>query len=114
MKVSELIVPLLDYWVMKAAGENPGALKWLVGQENCHYSTDWSLAGPIIERENISLIQEIGMRPHWTYWTAAQVHETGEHWSEHNMQTGPTPLIAAMRCFVASKFGDEVPDEVKP
>lgn len=27
---------------------------------------------------------------------------------------GPTPLIAAMRCFVASKLGDEVevPDEL--
>ena len=29
---------------------------------------------------------------------------------EHN-QFGETPLIAAMRCYVASKFGDEVPDE---
>jgi hypothetical protein len=34
-------------------------------------------------------------------------------------QYGPTPLIAAMRCYVASKFGDdlvlfkvEVPDEL--
>ena len=24
------------------------------------------------------------------------------------MQNGPTPLIAAMRCYVASKLGDEV------
>jgi hypothetical protein len=24
------------------------------------------------------------------------------------MQHGPTPLIAAMRCYVASKLGDEV------
>jgi len=23
-------------------------------------------------------------------------------------ESGPTPLIAAMRCYVASKFGDEV------
>ena len=31
-------------------------------------------------------------------------------WQEH----GPTPLIAAMRCYVASKLGDEVdvPDEL--
>jgi hypothetical protein len=30
------------------------------------------------------------------------------------MQNGPTPLIAAMRCYVASKFGDEVetPEEL--
>jgi hypothetical protein len=28
---------------------------------------------------------------------------------------GPTPLIAAMRCYVASKMGDEIelPEEVK-
>jgi hypothetical protein len=26
--------------------------------------------------------------------------------------TGTTPLIAAMRALVASKFGDEVPDEI--
>ena len=31
------------------------------------------------------------------------------------MQFGPTPLIAAMRCYVASKLGDEVevPEELK-
>jgi len=30
-------------------------------------------------------------------------------------QDGPTPLIAAMRCYVASKLGEEVdvPEELK-
>jgi hypothetical protein len=35
---------------------------------------------------------------------------------KHNIQTdGPTPLIAAMRCYVASKLGDEIdiPEELK-
>jgi hypothetical protein len=32
----------------------------------------------------------------------------------HNRQHGPTPLIAAMRCYVASKLGDavEIPEEL--
>jgi hypothetical protein len=66
------------------------------------YSTDWSLAGPIIERERIRLDPR-GL------WCAA--HDTHE-WTE---STGPTPLIAAMRCYVASKLGDEVeiPEELK-
>jgi hypothetical protein len=36
-----------------------------------------------------------------------------ENW-DANVQYGPTPLIAAMRCYVASKLGDEVevPDEL--
>jgi hypothetical protein len=30
------------------------------------------------------------------------------------MQNGPTPLVAAMRCYVASKLGDtvEIPDDL--
>lgn len=76
-------------------------------------SEDWSLAGPIIERE------EIGTR-------ANRPCSTGREWEASPSITakgaggrwgyGPTPLIAAMRCFVASKLGDEVevPDELVP
>ena len=39
-----------------------------------------------------------------TIWSAF-VWRNGDN-SGH--MTGPTPLIAAMRCFVASKLGDEV------
>lgn len=63
---------------------------------------DWAQGGPIIEREGMS----IGMVNE--YWQA--------HLSEfHLFVEGPTPLIAAMRCFVASKLGDEVeiPEELK-
>jgi hypothetical protein len=36
-----------------------------------------------------------------------------EDWPRHYF-VGPTPLIAAMRCYVASKLGDEVevPEEL--
>jgi hypothetical protein len=66
-------------------------------------STDWALAGPIIEREKIVL--DI-----WgDEWLATRIE--GSAISE---AIGPTPLIAAMRCYVASKLGDEVevPDEL--
>ena len=59
-------------------------------------STNWSQGGPIIEREGIELLCEtLGFR-----WVA--MPQKGPEWR------GPTPLIAAMRCYVASKLGDEV------
>ena len=88
------------------------ALDWAVAQIEFNgeyrpislpdYSTDWSQGGPIIEREKIRLDPRKGQ------WEATI-------WNEANMQNpsyGPTPLIAAVRCFVASKLGDEV--EVPP
>lgn len=64
-------------------------------------STDWSQAGPLIEREKIE-----------TYYQPALDGWVARH--EENLRYGPTPLIAAMRCFVASKLGDtiEIPNEL--
>jgi hypothetical protein len=61
---------------------------------------NWMQAGKIIERERICLIDQGG-----DYWQAVC------GWKE---VFGDTPLIAAMRCYVASKLGDEVevPDEL--
>jgi len=58
-------------------------------------STDWAQGGPIIEREKIELFH-YGASDTWE----GQIIE--------HVQYGPTPLIAAMRCYVASKLGDEV------
>lgn len=70
-------------------------------------STNWSQGGPIIEREVLDLAYEYGGREGWSAW------RNDESVSE-SVQSGPTPLIAAMRCFVASKLGDEVdvPEEL--
>ena len=59
------------------------------------YSTDWALAGPIIEREKIAI--------DWDHdcWNASTDDLPAYYSAE-------TPLIAAMRCYVASKLGDEV------
>ena len=81
--------------VVNGAGPYVGSL--------CHRgfspSTDGAQGGPIIEREKIGVHYE----PMKTEWTAM-----------NGWAYGPTPLIAAMRCFVASKLGEEVdvPEEL--
>jgi len=66
------------------------------------YSSDWSFGGPIIEREKISVEYN---RAEFTWlWTAYKLGDP----HEENPKGGPTPLIAAMRCYVASVLGDEV------
>jgi hypothetical protein len=64
---------------------------------------NWSQGGPIIEREFIN-----------TTYAGAGMWVSSMGQRNDPPRTGPTPLIAAMRCFVASKLGDEVdvPQEV--
>lgn len=67
-------------------------------------SSAWEQAGPIIEREQISMIIDSG-------FTEAFVNlntNHGELAERDASASGPTPLIAAMRAFVAHKLGDEV------
>jgi hypothetical protein len=63
------------------------------------YSTDWAQGGPIIEREGITILSTESHE-----WCAT----IGELYYEDDNPRSPTPLIAAMRCYVASKLGDEV------
>jgi hypothetical protein len=67
-------------------------------------STSWQEGGPIIEREAIELVPD-GKGS----WSAAI--RGGD---EDDVAHGPTPLIAAMRCYVTSRLGDEVdiPEEL--
>ena len=73
-------------------------------------STDWAHAGPIIERERITLRTNACVPGHW----AAYIDFGSSSTAVKARQSGPTPLIAAMRCYVASMFGDEVeiPEEL--
>lgn len=72
-------------------------------------SSLWDHGGPIIERERIVVTPSgpIGwgaFRP-----TGIEVSATFVLYSGLGVvSAGPTPLIAAMRAYVASKFGDEV------
>lgn len=63
------------------------------------YSTDWAQGGPIIDREKIN----IEFDPFVPQWFAS--YETGE---VIRGCSGLTPLIAAMRCYVVNKLGNEV------
>jgi len=65
-------------------------------------STDWSQGGPIIEREGIDLYTENGER--FADFGHPARHD-GVQWTHTR---GPTMLIAAMRAYVASKFGETV------
>jgi len=68
----------------------------------------WAQGGPIIERERISLT------PRDWGWDALYHDRLFEEDGSDHLMTGTSPLIAACRCFVASKLGDEVdvPDEL--
>ena len=123
MKVSELTGAALDWAVAKCEGLliiDGGNLQVFKGQLKVHPaklgtvyapSTDWAQGGPIIGREKISL------RP--DYWEnggcKAFIDRGGSAKNIIAPMHGPTPLIAAMRCYVASKLGDdiEVPLELK-
>lgn len=91
IKTSELSGAALDWAVAKCEGHGIGALDdpWFAP------STNWSHGGPIIERE------KMGVFPTHGGWASG-------------FQSGPTPLIAAMRRYVASQLGDEVdvPEEL--
>ena len=106
IKTSELTGAALDWAVAEAEYKtNPPSKGWVLeyhktGQQTWPYSTVWEWGGPIIEREEIEM--NIGSPDKW-------VASMG---GEREIETGPTPLIAAMRCFVASRLGDavEVPE----
>ena len=103
MKTSELTGAALDWAVAKCEGNLPEGYSF-DPYVHC-YSTSWAQGGPIIEREKISLWSRGNEWAAESFTPNEQGHE----------ETGETPLIAAMRCYVASKLGDEVqlPEGVK-
>jgi hypothetical protein len=115
LKTSELTDIALDWAVTKcmhsAAANDARFLeifKHQRGTKQAHcYSISWAEGGPIIEREVIILIH-----PKYDCWTAHKYDDRIE--DESYTLDGPTPLVAAMRCYVASQLGDEidVPEEL--
>ena len=126
MKTAELTGAAIDWAVAKCEGHTPRYQRHFVTLDAPRYcadwdtaeeyspSTDWSQGGPIIEREEICIKRQLPCSAgyEWNAWI----------WTKHIAKggssaggSGPTPLIAAMRCYVASKLGDEVdvPEELK-
>lgn len=67
-------------------------------------STKWEFAWPIIEREKLSIVAYDG--PPWgCHYGVSHYIDTDVYEADG---TGKTPLIAAMRAYVARTFGDEV------
>ena len=138
IKTSELIDEKLDWAVSYALGHNPlkdfhsHGMTWRGWWETAayidtkpneyrripRYSINWAQGGPIIEREKIDVFTSY----EGSYIEGADAGSTG--WaSRRNTKggpinpkryLGPTPLIAAMRCYVTSELGDEVeiPEEL--
>ncbi len=112
MKTSELKDLALDWAVAKCEGPNSVAACYydeddlpMCRDEAPHMewrpSTDWAQGGPIIEREH-------------TEFDFNEDTQTFHAYDGVQSGTGPTHLIAAMRCYVASKLGDtvDVPEEL--
>jgi hypothetical protein len=128
MKTSELTGAALDWAVAKAEGKTPKIqctsfrdafiyrvyLGWSyehsISGSIVEYrpSKDWAEGGPIIEREGIELqcntsaLQAAAYKNANPDWFACLKFKRADHWH------GTTPLIAAMRCYVASKLGDDI------
>jgi hypothetical protein len=113
MKTNELTRTALNWAVAKCEGHDvfikhaPVQVMYTPKGKRSWYiytpSTNWSQGGPIIEREGIDVLTHAEHG-----WTAGYGNNTGLYGN------GDTPLIAAMRCYVASKLGDEIeiPEEL--
>ena len=128
IKTSELIDQTLDLAVSIALGHRPEkdfhshGMTWNGWWETAtyidtkpneyrrlpKYSTDWSKGGPIIERERVGVEPYVNRLGKWRAMFTTRTKQELRYY-------GPTPLIAAMRCYVASKLGDEVeiPEELQ-
>lgn len=104
IKTSDLIGPALDWAVAVCEGETESVQFSSLASSKHYYapSRKWAQGGPIIETNEIDL-----------FWDGGDLWD-GSIDRGRFVESGPTPLVAAMRCYVASKLGDEVevPDEL--
>lgn len=123
MKTSELTGAALDWavakceaWVIGTTDDDLISFVLETSPDEMHFwpCTDWAQGGPIIEREIVTVRpvfhaerteggSDIYRQDGW----AAHV-EPKAFWVTPRPIVGPTPLVAAMRCYVTSKLGDEV------
>lgn len=135
IKTSALTGPALDWAVEEARGYGKRYLEfWNIGGDKRFIyclvgnspSTQWSQGGPIKERERIATRYSKGK------WYAMRSEDLGDgeraQWCKYTFRGVPksastsrqcrfsaeAELVAVMRCYVASKLGDEVdvPEEL--
>ena len=122
MKTSDLTGITLDWAVAKCEGASEHLLfKEYVSLYNKgklnKFSTDWTAGGPIIEREFIATFN-VETHPFEGEWAAEKHYQQQSRndedgspmysFYEQGLSTGPTILVAAMRCYVESKLGKNV------
>ena len=100
--VQKVLFARQDYtkpWILErhAAGDPCGSA-----------STDWSQGGPIIESEELELAC-------WSNNKTDERWECKQRGDYYDVAYGPTPLVAAMRCFALINLGEEVelPESLK-
>ena len=119
MKTNELSGAALDWAVARAecldcyadmtGGSRPAWATFVDFGDETHVkytpSDHWGFGGPIIEREEIGIKRRMPCMK-GEEWEASGA--PGAKGAGYRHAYGPTPLIAAMRCYVASCLGDEV------
>lgn len=116
VKTSEASGKTLNWMVAKGEGKDThcevhagNVLYGTVASGFVQYrpSTNWAQGGPIIEREEICLKRQMpcSVGYEWNAWSWTKPVPKG---GSSAGGSGPTPLIAAMRCYVTSKLGHEV------
>ena len=107
MFTANLTGAALDWAVIKSEGKDADYWVTMYQSEGMRVfcsqaSTDWEYAGKIIQQEKIKLIPYITKCEDFE-WHASNPYNDYvlHHW-------GKTPLVAAMRCFVAAKLGEVI------
>jgi hypothetical protein len=109
IKTSGLSGAALDYIVALCEGFTFEAIESFISyreeDKRFRYSTDWAQGGPIIEHGGITV-----SKTSHGFWEAYKRPAS----ENECYQVDHSALIAAMRCYVASKLGDAVivPDEL--
>lgn len=113
IKTSELQRTQLDWAVAQALHLNITKVAGVVYVNRNVFlpSVYWEQGGPIIEREKITVVFRIMRDGSTNYWATTEPNDLRTDYEPVGLD-GPTPLIAAMRCYVASKLGDtiEIPE----
>lgn len=88
------------YWVWSDTPKR----YWKIGRQYSP-STSWAQGGPIIESQEIT-IKHVVPAMKDSIWQAHPSHTAKG--ANGKWGVGPTPLIAAMRCYVATHLGEEI------
>lgn len=110
-KVPRQIARVFVRWLAK---EHTPPQLWEFCGQRYEPSADWSQGGPIIERERFRTVPNMsgGFTVSKKTMEMLDDDDFNIRWAHG---TGPTILVAAMRCYIASRLGEEVeiPEELK-